>query len=114
MNVRKSGMGTLSISVTLSAKTSPMTEVRRFEMSSDSATTMTSSVNASSTRGPGRTPCISIPARKTAIEPLPGTQSPSVGNSCPPSLASFADSGAMTPSMAPLPNISFCSADWTP
>ena len=43
-----------------------------------------------------------------AIPALPGMPKASVGSNAPPSLELFAASGAITPSIHPLPNISGC------
>src|SRR5215467_3804898 len=67
----------------------------------------TSGFSATS-KGPGLTPWISSAAKITAIEALPGI--PSVSNGINELVAAllFADSGAATPSIAPLPNRSGC------
>src|SRR5581483_2968068 len=55
---------------------------------------------------PRARPCIMRPPISTAMAELPGMPNASVGSRFPPSFASFADSTAMTPSIAPLPNFS--------
>ena len=45
------------------------------------------------------------PPKNTAILPLPGIPKRIVGTNPPPSFALFADSGAMTPLISPLPNL---------
>ena len=53
-------------------------------------------------------PSISSAPIMTAVVPEPGTPSASIGMSAPTEAALFADSGAATPSTAPLPKSSGC------
>ena len=57
--------------------------------------------------GPVSWPRINSAPRRIAIEELPGTPKAIVDASAPPSTASFAASDPMTPSMFPLPKVSF-------
>ena len=59
--------------------------------------------------GPGVTPSESRAPRRTAVVPLPGTPSVSSGIMAPVAAALFAASGAATPRMSPVPNVSSLS-----
>ena len=58
--------------------------------------------------GPGRRPHIIRPPSMIAVVAEPGMPSVSIGTMAAVAPALFADSGAATPSIAPLPNCSGC------
>ena len=59
--------------------------------------------------GPGRKPHIIRPPSMIAVVAEPGMPSVSIGTIAAVAAALFADSGAATPSIAPLPNCSGCA-----
>ena len=66
-------------------------------------TAHTRSAFLANSSGPGRMPNMISAPRMIAVVPEPGTPSESIGTIAPAAAALLADSGAATPSIAPLP-----------
>jgi len=83
-----------------------MMTANRFAAYSDAIRPQTNSLWSVNSRGPGSRPQMTMPPSRMAVVGEPGMPSVSIGSIEPVLAALLADSGAHTPSTAPLPNFS--------